>query len=127
VDDHGKVCVRDFLVDVKQTITAPGDWSGWVLVPREENMRCISKLGFKLGDVRDEILSLSVEDYCDGPVMDRDEPGQLWVFGKAIKGMEVYIKLKLATFGTTNPIKQVRVISFHAADKRLPYPYKEEG
>jgi len=35
----------------------------------------------------------------------------------------VYIKLKLASFG---PLRIVRVISFHFAQRTLEYPFKEK-
>ena len=114
--------IRDFLLEIKSTITEPpGDWQGWVLVPRKENLDSMSELGFNFQDVRDVILGLSVADYCEGPVQDRDEIGDLWVFGKVISNRELYIKLKLASFGD---LKLVRVVSFHKANRPLSYPYK---
>ena len=83
----------------------------------------MAALGFNYKDVRDAILELSVTDYCEGPVQDRDMPGDLWVFGKVIGSREVYIKLKLASFGT---LKIVRIVSFHAAKESLCYPYRTE-
>ena len=67
---------------------------------------------------------MSVEDYCEGPRWDRDQPGELWVFGKAIESNAVYIKLKLASFGS---LRNVRVVSFHFAEHPLEHPFKEEN
>jgi hypothetical protein len=116
--------VRDFLQLVKETIANPVADQGWVLVPRKENKECILKLGFKYPDIQETLLGLSVEDYCEGPRKDRDQPGELWVFGKAIENKVVYIKLKLASFG---PLRIVRVVSFHLAEHILEYPFKEKG
>lgn len=69
----------------------------------------------------DLLLGLSVADYCEGPLDDRDFPGELWVFGKVIEGKEIYIKLKLAGSQSS---RLVRVISFHQARESLYYPYK---
>lgn len=121
MDEREKV--RDFLQSIKETIANPVADQGWVLVPRPENKECILQLGFKYQDISETLLDLSVEDYCEGPCQDRDQPGDLWVFGKVIENKAVYIKIKLASFG---PLRIVRVISFHFADYTLDHPFKEE-
>ena len=121
MDEREKV--RDFLQAVKETIANPVADQGWVLVPRPENMECILQLGFKYQDISETLLDLSVEDYCEGPCRDRDQPGDLWVFGKVMENKAVYIKIKLASFG---PLRIVRIISFHFADYTLNHPFKEE-
>ena len=121
--DSHKAVIREFLQEVKNTITKRGNTDyGWRLVKRSETMNCLAELELDFGDVRDLILQLLVTDYCEGPVNDRNMPGDLWVFGKVVAGKEVYIKLKLATFGS---LKLVRVVSFHLAKESLCYPYKE--
>ena len=38
------------------------------------------------------IESLTVEDYVEGPVVDKlNKLGEMWVFGKDVKGREVYM------------------------------------
>jgi hypothetical protein len=120
---HDREKVRDFLQSVKETIANPIAEQGWVLVPRLENKECILQLGFRYQDIVETLLGLSVEDYCEGPCRDRDQPGELWVFGKVIENKAVYIKMKLASFG---PLRIVRVISFHFAKDTLEHPFKEE-
>lgn len=116
-----KQAIRDFLIEVKQTITKPsGNYQSWFLAKRKENIDCIAELGLTFKDVRDIVLGLSVVDYCEGPVQDRDVPGDLWVFGKVVSNTEVYIKLKLVTVSV---LKVVRIISFHTANKALCYPF----
>ena len=40
------------------------------------------------------IESLVVEDYVQGPVIDElNRLGEMWVFGKDVKGREIYIKI----------------------------------
>jgi len=124
---HERDKVRDFLQSVKETISKPFAESGWVLVPRPENKECIVQLGFKYADIEETLLGLSVEDYCEGPCRDRDQPGELWVFGKEIEGKTVYIKLKLASFGTVDSLRIVRVVSFHPAEYALDHPFRETG
>ena len=109
--------------EMKTIITArPG--CTWELVPRRENMDFVADLGFNLSAVRDELLGLSVDDYGFGPIQDRDQPGDFWVFGKRIGGREAYIKLKVASFGgLKGSLKALRVVSFHEAEQPLPHPF----
>jgi len=124
---HDRDRVRDFLQLVKETIASPVAERGWRLVPRRENNECIAQLGFRYADIEDTLLGLSVEDYCEGPRRDRDQPGELWMFGKVIKDRTIYIKLKLASFGTVGSLRMVRVVSFHPAEHTLEYPFKGKG
>jgi hypothetical protein len=113
--------VNAYLQEIKDTIQNPVAEQGWVLVPRPENTGCILQLGFKYPDIRDTLLSLSADDYCEGPSRDRDIPGELWVFGKVVGTRTIYIKIKLASLGS---LKIVRIISFHFAEYSLIYPLK---
>jgi hypothetical protein len=45
----------------------------------------------------------------------------MWVFGKDVKGREIYIKVIIS--GTTS---QTICISFHFAEHPLVYPFKEK-
>jgi len=124
LNDLKEESVRGFLLEIKSTITKPpGNWRSWVLVPRKENLNCISELGFTFQDVRDVVLDLSVTDYCEGPLQDQDKIGAFWIFGKVISGQEIYIKLKLASLSS---LKIVRIVSFHKADRPLCYPYSQK-
>jgi len=115
--------VRDFLQEAKDVITKPiGNSWPWVLVRRKKNLDFISELGFNYSDVRDIILSLSVKDYCEGPVDDVTERGEFWIFGKVVEGRVAYMKLKIAGISI---LKIVRVVSFHEAEESLCYSYKE--
>jgi hypothetical protein len=113
--------VRDFLQLVKETIANPVVDEGWLFVARPENNQCLLDLEFKYKDVKEALLSLSVDDYSEGPTKDRKEKGDIWIFGKEIRGKTVYIKIKLASFG---PIRIVRVISFHFAEYPIEYPFR---
>ena len=66
------------------------------------------------------IESLEVEVYVQGPVVDQlNRLGEMWVFGKDVKGREVYIKIML---GGVNC--QTICISFHIAEHPLQYAFK---
>lgn len=66
------------------------------------------------------VKSLVAEDYVEGPVIDvLNKEREMWVFGKDVKGREVYIKI---TLGYENG--QTICISFHIAEHSLEYPFK---
>lgn len=67
------------------------------------------------------IENLKVEDYVDGPLIDTlNHLGEMWVFGKDIKNREVYIKIMISNVGG-----QTICISFHLAESKMTYPFKE--
>ena len=66
------------------------------------------------------VKSLQVQDYVEGPVIDElNRKSEMWVFGKDVKGREVYIKI---TLGYQNG--QTICISFHIAEYPMLYPFK---
>jgi hypothetical protein len=111
--------IRDFLLQFKK-IVAEG--RGLDIVNRRENIETLAKLGLTMKNLREEILTLSIENYCEGPEPDRDRPGHVWVFGKQIGSEEIYIKLKIAQVGKE---KIAKCISFHTASFPLYYPCLE--
>ena len=65
------------------------------------------------------IKAIEVEDYSQGPIVDTlNHLGDMWVFGKDVKGHEIYIKISL---GRDNC--QTICISFHIAEYRMKYPF----
>ena len=66
------------------------------------------------------VKNLQVQDYVEGPVIDElNRKSEMWVFGKDVKGREVYIKI---TLGYQNG--QTICISFHIAEHPMQYPFK---
>ena len=66
------------------------------------------------------VKNLQVEDYVEGPIVDvLNKEGEMWVFGKDVKGREVFIKI---TLGYENG--QTICISFHIAEHPMKYPFK---
>ena len=92
-----------------------------VATVRGKNIETLSTLEYDTEDVKNTILSLSSTDYSSGPIKDNAIKGDLWIFGKIIKGREVYIKLKIQG---DNRYKQVSVLSFHFSEQRLQYPLR---
>ena len=65
------------------------------------------------------IINLEVQDYSEGPVIDAlNQCGEMWVFGKDVKGQEVYIKITLGKESSA------LCISFHIAEHPMNYPFK---
>ena len=83
----------------------------------KETMRLLALTPFQREVI---VKTLQAEDYVEGPVIDvLNKEGEMWVFGKDVKGREVYIKI---TLGTENG--QTICISFHIAEHPLEYPFK---
>ena len=116
MDEAKKEAIRRFLREFKETATVG---RGIDIVDRRKNMQSLVQLRFTKKNCRDEILTLSVEDYCDGPKPDKDRPGEVWEFGKLIEGKEVYIKLKIAQ---VDQVKLAKCLSFHVAEHPLCFP-----
>lgn len=90
-------------------------------VPRQEFIETLTLLGVTRRICQEELLSLSVEDYCQGPEDDKDRPGKIWIFGRRLEGTEIYIKLKLAKVGKETIAK---CLSFHQAEFPLSFPLR---
>ena len=91
-----------------------------ILNDREKNAKTQASLGLSPNAQREVIKEIQVQDYSEGPITNiLNAWGDLWVFGKDVKGREVYIKI---TLGYNNG--QTICISFHIADYPLKYPFK---
>jgi hypothetical protein len=112
--------IRNFLIEFKKIVVTG---RGLDIVPRRENLDALSDLGLTKKNLKEEILALSVQDYCEGPEPDRDRPGEIWIFAKHIAGKEIYIKLKIAQVGKE---KIAKCLSFHAASFPLCFPYRDK-
>jgi hypothetical protein len=111
--------VSAFLTEFKLIMT---DGRGLDVIPRQANQNALLSLGLTERNRREEILSLSVTDYCSGPKQDKDQPGSVWEFGKSVSGKEVYIKLKIAEVKGT---KIAKCISFHEAAYPMIFPFRD--
>lgn len=116
MDELKQAEIRDFLLEFKKIIVGG---RGLDIVNRRETMDAMAELELTRKNLKEEIMSLSVEDYCEGPEPDKDRPGYVWVFGKQIGSEEIYIKLKIAQVGGG---KIAKCLSFHRARFPLCYP-----
>jgi hypothetical protein len=120
LDDPKKATIRDFLMEFKSIVVTG---RGLDIVNRRENIDSLAKLGLTKKNLKEEVMTLSVENYCEGPEPNRDRSGDVWIFGKQIAGKEIYVKLKIAQVGK---FKIAKCLSFHAANFPLCYPYRAE-
>lgn len=89
--------------------------------PRGKNQQAV--LDLEITPLRrDEIIrSLTVGNYSEGPKDELlDKGSDMWVFGVEIKKKEVYIKISK---GMENGM--VICHSFHAAERKMKYPFKK--
>ena len=122
MDETLKPVVAQFLLEFKKLAQ-----SALIVWPRDVNTQALLVMGLTFADRICVILSLSVEDYSSGPLRDLNRAGDVWIFGKEVHGLEVYIKLKLVEYrstGTNAIVSQAVCISFHPTREPLDYPFK---
>ena len=87
---------------------------------REKNLQTLATLEIRSSYRKDVVLNLGAEDYSEGPIVDTlNKMGEMWIFGKDVKGHEVYIKITLGL-----PNSSTICISFHLAEHPMKYPLK---
>lgn len=92
------------------------------VIPREKTRSGLADLGLTLSAAQQVIFAVSAKDYCKGPEVNHNNPEQsVWIFGKEVAGVEVYIKLIL-----TPRLNQAICIAFHPAERRLFYPHRSK-
>lgn len=89
---------------------------------RKKNINTLSELEITSSQMKEEILSLEPINYYCGPDKDTLNHGDdMWVFGKKIKGREVYIKITLGGYNNST-----LCISFHIAEHKITYPFLDK-
>ena len=87
---------------------------------RGKNLQTLAALEIAPTYRKQVVLNIEPEDYSEGPIVDTlNKMGEMWVFGKDVKGHEVYIKITLG-FPNCSTI----CISFHLAEYPMNYPFK---
>ncbi len=110
--------VQHFLQDFK---TKLGIWGVVFRDDRGKNAQALLDLEITPINREQVLKELQVTDYIEGPKKESLYRGaDMWVFGKNIKGREVYIKITLGLVGA-----KVICISFHIAEQTLKYPLKK--
>jgi len=91
----------------------------------DDYKKTLLALGFNKSSVINEISTITVENYSEGPKPEIGSINDVWIFGKTIQNQEIYIKLKI--IGMNNRAEEIDTLyclSFHFAEKCLVYPYK---
>lgn len=87
---------------------------------RQKNQNSLVELGITPNQRMEVIMNLSCYDYSEGPIVDAlNNQGEMWVFGKDVRGNEIYIKITLG-----KPNTHTICISFHKAEHPMSYPLK---
>ena len=109
--------VEDFLKRLKEKIKV------FDIIFRDDrgkNLQTLATLEITPTYRKKVILNIEPEDYSEGPIVDTlNKMGEMWVFGKDVKGHEVYIKITLG-----QPNNSTICISFHLAEHPMNYPFK---
>ncbi len=110
-----KTTVKSFLQELKQLIKV---W-GIIFSNRPKNsVQYLADLSITATMREEIILNLAIEDYSEGPLEETQQGGtEMWIFGKVIKGQQIYIKLTISKI-TNQPI----CISFHKAEHPMGFP-----
>lgn len=89
---------------------------------RAKNPNSLLELGITPMERKNVIMDLKYYDYSEGPIVDAlNKQGEMWVFGKDVKGNEVYIKISMGL-----PNAHTICISFHKAEHPMSYPLKNK-
>ena len=87
---------------------------------RVKNREALFDLDITRFERMEIVKSIETEDYSEGPITDELNQGsELWVFGKDVKNIEVYIKITMGGFNG-----RTICISFHRAEHPMNYPLK---
>ena len=95
----------------------------WGIIFRDDrgkNFQTMLTLELSWNDRVQVLKELKKEDYSEGPLEDRlYGKASMRVFGKIVKGREIYIKVTPGAQGA-----KVLCISFHIAEHPMNYPLK---
>ncbi|MDE5881132.1 MAG: toxin, partial [Muribaculaceae bacterium] len=79
---------------------------------RQKNRMALIDLEISRFERLEIVKSIEIQDYSDGPIPDELNLGtEMWVFGKDVNGVEVYIKITMGGFNG-----RAICISFHRAE-----------
>jgi hypothetical protein len=92
-----------------------------ILHDRGKNQQTLHDLEISPSKRKEIINALKAEDYSEGPLEEKMRGIlPMWVFGKEIKGKEIYIKISM---GSEND--STICISFHIAEHPIEYQFKK--
>ena len=99
-----------------------GIWGIVIRDDRGKNRQTLLDLEMTTAGRNTVLKSLVRQDYSHGPMLDTLNGGPaMWVFGKMVRGREIYIKITMGIKGA-----QVICISFHTSEYPMKYPYQQQ-
>jgi hypothetical protein len=111
--------IQSFLNDFKTKLSV---WGVVFRDDRPKNSQTLLLLDISTNRRLEILKSLQVKDYSEGPLHENLYGGaDMWVFGKDVRGQEVYIKITMGI-----PGNKAICISFHIAEHPIGYPLKKE-
>lgn len=129
VNVASKQQINSILVKIKESILQE-QGKNFIFLNRHKNKETLAKLGWLPSHVKKEILTLTYKNYSKGPEpnvsSNGNRKGSVWIFGKKIECLDIYIKIHVIPYGVT----QCVCISFHEEDQegeRLTFPYADES
>lgn len=109
--------VSSFLKDFNEKMKF---WDVLFRDDRGKNAQTLVDLELRPTERKAILETLEIKDYSEGPLEEKLYGGaDMWVFGKTVKGKEVYIKITMGVMGSS-----VICISFHLAQHKMQYPLK---
>jgi len=115
--------VADFLARCKIAL----DFQHKQWADRKRTTQDLIDLGITQRQAEDYVLSLTPDNYSEGPMQDSDHPARrVWVFGVEVAGVETYVKLALAQHPRKRSVEYVLIWSFHKAEHAMRYPLRGE-
>lgn len=109
--------VAIFLKDFKEKMRF---WDVLFSDYRGKNAQALVDLELRPIDRKAILERLEPKDYSEVPLVEKLYGGaDMWVFGKAVKEKEVYIKITMGAMSSS-----VICISFHLAEYKMNYPLK---
>jgi hypothetical protein len=88
----------------------------------KNSVQTLFAVGFSPANRRALLLDLKVADYAQGPLTDVRTGLPLWIFGRRVNQIDLYIKIHMGLTG-----KPAVCVSFHEEDKDkdpLTFPYR---
>lgn len=89
----------------------------------KNSLQALLAASFSPANRRALLLDLQVGDYAQGPLVDSVTGLPLWVFGRRVNQVDLYIKIHMGVSG-----KPAVCVSFHEEDKAkdpLTFPYRK--
>ncbi len=82
-----------FLMQLKEAIAR----RHYIVTQREKNNEALARRGMSPQEREGVLWGLEARDYCSGPEMDPDHPGEVgvWAFATKYRGIDMCIKIRL--------------------------------